>query len=48
MEDFSQRSSLQRKATVIVGRLIFKEDKPVEATVAIGKAKSHEDNRILQ
>ena len=26
-----------RKATVIVGRLIFKEDKPVEATVAIGK-----------
>ncbi len=26
----------QEKATVIVGRLIFK-DKPVEATVAIGK-----------
>ena len=48
MEDFSQRSSLLRKATVIVGRLIFKEDKPVEANRRNRQAKSHEDNRILQ
>ena len=36
MEDFPKIIAA-RKATVIVGRLIFKEDKPVEATVAIGK-----------